>query len=86
VLAWTLPADVAADVRAAGGSGVPNHPGSAMDFAVQVSRRAQLRAIRAHRSLAAAEPAQRIRLDVQGDQEWLHWLVIPSRGVRTQGS
>jgi LmbE family N-acetylglucosaminyl deacetylase len=85
VLAWTLPAEVAADVRAAGGQGVPDHPGGTTDFAVRVARNVQMRAMRAHRSQAAVEHAQIARLDVQGDREWLHWLVLPDRRAHTQG-
>lgn len=85
VLAWTLPVDVADEVRAAGGLGVPEHPVHETDFEVRIARKVQRRAMRAHRSQAAAEHAQIARLDVQGDREWLHWLVLPDRRAHTQG-
>ncbi|HEX6472123.1 MAG TPA: PIG-L family deacetylase [Streptosporangiaceae bacterium] len=78
VLAWTLPAGVADEVRAAGGLGVPDHPLWRADLMLKVSRRAQRRAMRAHRSLGDASPAHLVRLDVQGDREWLRWLVLPA--------
>lgn len=77
VLAWTLPADVATAVRAAGGRGAPDHPRPEPDFAVRLTRSTQRRAMRAHRSQAGLEHVQLARLDVQGDREWLHWLVPP---------
>jgi N-acetylglucosamine malate deacetylase 2 len=85
VLAWTLPADVAAEVRAAGGLGVPDDPVHDPDFELRIARRVQRRAMRAHRSQAEVEHAQIARLDVQGDREWLHWLVLPDRRMNTQG-
>jgi LmbE family N-acetylglucosaminyl deacetylase len=78
VLAWTLPSGVADEVRAAGGLGVPDHPLWRADLMLRVSRRAQRRAIQAHRSLRDASPAHLVRLDVQGDREWLRWLVLPA--------
>jgi N-acetylglucosamine malate deacetylase 2 len=86
VLAWTLPADVAAEVRAAGGLGMPDDPVRDPDFELRIARKVQRRAMRAHRSQAEMEHAQSIRLDVQGDREWLHWLEPPGRRLHTQGS
>jgi LmbE family N-acetylglucosaminyl deacetylase len=85
VLAWTLPADVAAEVRTAGGLGVPDHPVDDPDFELRITRKVQRRAMRAHRSQAEVEHAQIARLDVQGDREWLHWLVLPDRRANTEG-
>jgi LmbE family N-acetylglucosaminyl deacetylase len=79
VLAWTLPAGVAAEVRAAGGLGAPDQPRERPDVAMRVARKVQRRAMRAHRSRAEGDRAQLARLDVQGDREWLHWLVHPDR-------
>ncbi|HEU5158410.1 MAG TPA: hypothetical protein VFU43_15555 [Streptosporangiaceae bacterium] len=85
VLAWTLPADMAEKVLAAGGRGVPDRPVDEADFAIRVARKVQRRAMRAHRSQMEMEHAQIARLDVQGDREWLHWLVLPDRRAHTQG-
>jgi LmbE family N-acetylglucosaminyl deacetylase len=85
VLAWTLPAGVAAEVRAAGGLGVPDFPTDETDFEVRVVRKAQRRAMRAYRSRPWVENAQLVRLELQGDREWLHWLVLPDRRGHTQG-
>lgn len=52
----------------------------AADFSVRVSRKVQKRAMRAHRSQAGAEPEHFARFDVQGDKEWLRWLVPPTVG------
>jgi CBS domain-containing protein/LmbE family N-acetylglucosaminyl deacetylase len=75
VLAWTLPADVADAVRASGGLAVAGCPRPEIDFAVQVSRKVQQRAMSAHRSQAAGADAHAARFGVQGDREWLRWLV-----------
>jgi LmbE family N-acetylglucosaminyl deacetylase len=85
VLAWTLPARVAEEVRAAGGRSVPVHPRTRTDFALRVSRKVQRRAMQAHRSQATVEAAQAARLDVQGDREWLRWLVLPGLPAHIQG-
>jgi LmbE family N-acetylglucosaminyl deacetylase len=85
VLAWTLPAGVSAEVRAAGGRGVPDHPAGETDFEVRIARKVQRRAMRAHRRQSEVEHAQLARLDVQGDREWLRWLVLPDRLAHTQG-
>lgn len=85
VLAWTLPAGVAAEVRAVGGLGLPDHPAHQTDFEVRVVRKVQRRAMRAYRSNPRVENAQLVRLELQGDREWLHWLMLPDRRGHTEG-
>jgi LmbE family N-acetylglucosaminyl deacetylase len=85
VLGWTLPADVAGAVRETGGLMVPSRRPDEIDFAVHVSRTVQRRAMRAHHSQAAAEATEAIRLEQQGDREWLRWLVSPEQNAQLQG-
>lgn len=54
-------------------------PHRRIDVDLRVTRKVQECAIRAHHSQAPAERAQRSRLAVQDDHEWLRWLVPPGR-------
>jgi LmbE family N-acetylglucosaminyl deacetylase len=75
VLAWTLPHEVARLVTKAGGLRVTGDPAGRIDFEVGVRREVQRRAMRAHQSQNRGDGVQFARLDIQGDREWLRWLV-----------
>lgn len=75
VLAWTLPHDVAKAVRETTGLPVTGDAGRRIDFELQVARTAQKYAMRAHCSQSAGDGVQFARLALQGDREWLRWLV-----------
>ncbi len=74
-LAWTLPHDVAREVERAGGLTVKGDAEQRIDFDVRVDRRLQRTAMGAHQSQCDGDAAHLARLDVQGDHEWLRWLV-----------
>jgi N-acetylglucosamine malate deacetylase 2 len=84
VLGWTLPHDVARAVREATGLSVTGDAALRIDFELRVGRTAQRYAMRAHYSQARGDGTHLIRLTVQGDREWLRWLVpcgeVPERG------
>lgn len=75
VLGWTLPHDVARAVREATGLSVTGDADLRIDFELRVHRNAQQYAMRAHGSQARGDSTQFARLAVQGDREWLRWLV-----------
>jgi LmbE family N-acetylglucosaminyl deacetylase len=75
VLAWTLPHEVAKSVREATGLPVSGDAGLRIDFELQVHRTIQRCAMRAHCSQSGGDGTQLARLQVQGDHEWLRWLV-----------
>jgi LmbE family N-acetylglucosaminyl deacetylase len=75
VLAWTLPHEVASAVREATGLSVTGDAGGRIDFELQVRRTAQRRAMRAHGSQSKGDGTQLARIELQGDREWLRWLV-----------
>jgi LmbE family N-acetylglucosaminyl deacetylase len=75
VLAWTLPHEVAKSVREITGLSVTGDAGLRIDFELRVNRTIQRCAMRAHRSQSGGDGTHLARLDVQGDHEWLRWLV-----------
>ena len=75
VLAWTLPHEVARTVRQATGLPVAGDAGLRIDFELTVRRGAQECAMRAHYSQARGGGTHVARLALQGDREWLRWLV-----------
>ena len=82
VLAWTLPHEVAAAVRQATGLPVAGDAGLRIDFELTVRRAAQECAMRAHYSQVRGGGTHLARLAVQGDREWLRWLVpVPDSPV-----
>jgi LmbE family N-acetylglucosaminyl deacetylase len=81
VLAWTLPHGVAQAVRRVAGLAVTGDPYHRIDLEVPVRRQRQWQATGEHHSQAAGDSVQRARLAVQGDREWLRWLVPPD--IRT---
>ena len=78
VLAWALPAGIAGRLRAETGQPFAGQAPGRLDFAVRVSRARQRRAALLHASqLSPGTPLWR-RLELQGDVEYLRWLVRPS--------
>jgi N-acetylglucosamine malate deacetylase 2 len=75
VLGWTLPHEVARDVREATGLPVTGDADLRIDFELRVRRVAQHYAMRAHGSQSGGDGMQLARLAIQGDREWLRWLV-----------
>lgn len=75
VLAWTLPHEVARHVRDATGLCVAGDAGLRIDFELSVRRTTQKYAMRAHYSQSRGAGTQLARLALQGDREWLRWLV-----------
>ncbi len=82
VLAWTLPAGVAAQLRALTGQPFAGQPRDKMAFRVRVDRDRQRRAACLHASQISPGAVLWQRLLLQGDVEHLRWLVPPRRGAR----
>lgn len=74
VLAWSLPAAVAAALNAEFGTAFRGRSGDGTALRVAVDRRCQLRAIRCHASQATENPVLWRRLELLGDSEWLRLL------------
>jgi LmbE family N-acetylglucosaminyl deacetylase len=92
VLAWTLPHDVAHAVTDASGLTCTGDSEERIDFELRVGRRMQRSAMRAHQSQCGGDAQQLARLSVQGDREWLRWLVpeaasppVPGASARREG-
>ncbi len=77
VLAWTLPAAVAARLQAETGQAFTGRPADQTDFCVRVDRTRQRRAALLHASQISPAAALWRRLQLQGDREHLRWLVPP---------
>ena len=75
VLAWTLPHKVAHAVMEASGMTVAGDSDNRIDFELTVDRGTQRYAMRAHQSQHSGAGHQLARLTVQGDREWMRWLV-----------
>jgi LmbE family N-acetylglucosaminyl deacetylase len=75
VLAWTLPADLAEQLRAETGVPFTSHLGQVQ--AVAVTRERQLAAIAEHRSQAVPGSVLWRRLELSGDREFVAWLRPP---------
>jgi LmbE family N-acetylglucosaminyl deacetylase len=75
VLAWTLPHEVARSVRETTGLPVTGDVGRRIDIELSVDRDVQRYAMRAHCSQVGGEALHLARLAIQGDREWLRWLV-----------
>ena len=80
VLGWTLPHEVARTVREATGLPLAGDTGRRIDFELRVHRDAQRCAMRAHCSQAGGNATHLARLEIQGDREWLRWLVPMAHG------
>jgi LmbE family N-acetylglucosaminyl deacetylase len=75
VLAWTLPADVAAALKTEFAADFRGHPLSDVDIVLEVDRRRQRIAVECHPSQAVPGSALWQRLALLGDREYLRWLV-----------
>jgi N-acetylglucosamine malate deacetylase 2 len=81
VLAWTLPAAVAARLWAETGQGFAGQPPDRIDLCVRVSRVRQRRAALLHASQISPGSVLWRRLRLLGDREYLRWLVPPAAAV-----
>lgn len=77
VLGWTLPDQVASQLRSETGQPFAGQPPARIDFRIQVSRAAQRRASLAHASQVSPTAVLWRRLDLLGDYEHLRWLLNP---------
>lgn len=75
VLAWTLPNDVANELRATLGGDFHGRPDDAIDFVITVDRDRQQKAVQCHPSQAVPSSALWQRLDLLGNREYLRWIV-----------
>ncbi|MEI6362738.1 MAG: PIG-L deacetylase family protein [Actinomycetes bacterium] len=75
VLAWTLPADVANELRTTLGGDFRGRPRDAIDFVIDVDRDRQQKAVHCHPSQAVPSSALWHRLDLLGNREYLRWIV-----------
>jgi LmbE family N-acetylglucosaminyl deacetylase len=74
VLAWAIPAAVAAALNDEFGTAFVGRDERECDIALEVDRRAQLEAIACHASQATDNPVMRRRLELQQGTEWLRVL------------
>ncbi len=85
VLAWTLPAAVAARLSAETSQDFAGQPPDRIDLCVRVSRDRQRRAALLHASQISPGAVLWRRLRLLGGREYLRWLVPPARGVTSPG-
>jgi N-acetylglucosamine malate deacetylase 2 len=85
VLAWALTEAVAGRLAAETGQAFAGEAPGAMDLCVRVSRDRQRRAARLHASQVSPGAVLWRRLQLQGDREYLRWLVPPEARVPEQG-
>lgn len=74
VLAWTLPASVAATLNAEFGAAFAGHPTSTIDIEIEVDRTRQRTAVACHPSQAVPGSVLWRRLELLGDHEHLRWV------------
>jgi LmbE family N-acetylglucosaminyl deacetylase len=74
VLAWAVPAHVAAALNAEFGTAFAGRERTACDIVLEVDRRAQAEAIECHASQSTDNPVLRRRLELQRNEEWLRVL------------
>ncbi len=79
VLAWTLPAVVAAQLSAETGQDFYGQPPNRLDLCVCVSRERQRRAALLHASQISPGAVLWRRLELLGEHEYLRWLVPPAQ-------
>lgn len=79
VLAWTIPADVAAILNAEFGATFVGRDETAIGFTVTVDRATQRTAIACHASQSGENPVLWRRLDLLGDTEHLRYLGVRNR-------
>jgi N-acetylglucosamine malate deacetylase 2 len=77
VLAWALPAGIAARLRAETGQPFAGHAPGRLDFAIRVSRVRQRQAALRHVSQVSPRAPVWRRVELQGNIEHLRWLVPP---------
>lgn len=78
VLAWSVPAHVAAALNAEFGAAFIGRQRAEVDLEITVTRERQLRAIACHRT--QQNPVVGRRLTLQGDREWLRVIAPATRG------
>jgi N-acetylglucosamine malate deacetylase 2 len=78
VLAWALPADVAGRLHAETGQPFTGQPSGKLDFGIAVDRAGQRRAAWLHASQISPAAVLWRRLELQGDTEYLRWLLPPA--------
>jgi N-acetylglucosamine malate deacetylase 2 len=76
-LAWALPADVAGRLRAETGQAFVGQPPGNLDFRIQVDRACQRLSAWLHTSQISSTAVLWRRLELQGDAEYLRWLLPP---------
>ncbi len=86
VLAWTLPAAVAAHLSADAGQHFAGQPPDRIDLCVRVSRERQRRAALLHASQISAGAVLWRRLRLLGDREYLRWLVPPAAAITSESA
>ena len=86
VLAWTLPAAVAARLSADAGQHFAGQPPDRIDLCVRVSRERQRRAALLHASQISAGAVLWQRLRLLGDREYLRWLVPPAAAITSESA
>ncbi len=82
VLAWTLPAAVAARLSAETGQGFSGQPPGRIDLCLRVSRQRQRRAALLHATQISPAAVLWRRLQLLGECEHLRWLVSPAEVTR----
>jgi N-acetylglucosamine malate deacetylase 2 len=82
VLAWALPTAIADRLRAETGQPFTGQPPDCLDLCVRVDRASQRRAALMHASQISPSAAVWRRWQMQGDCEYLRWL-LPPRATRT---
>jgi len=85
VLAWALTDAVAGQLRAETGQAFAGEVPGLMDLCVRVSRDRQRRAAQRHASQVSPGAVLWRRLQLQGDCEYLRWLVPPEARAPEQG-
>jgi len=81
VLAWTLPAAVAARLSADTGQDFAGQPLGRIDLCVRVSRERQRQAALLHASQISPGAVLWRRLRLLGDCEYLRWLIPPAAAI-----
>ena len=86
VLAWTLPAAVAARLSADTGQHFVGQPLDRIDLCVRVSRDRQRRAALLHASQVSPGSVLWRRLRLLGDREYMRWLVPPAAVITSSST
>lgn len=84
VLAWALPAAVAGRLAAETGQNFTGQPPGLIDLCVRVSRTRQRRAALRHATQISPTAVLWRRLQLQGECEYLRWLVLPKDGAQAR--